>query len=312
MSNRDAPSRGSVKTLSGKENAGLEDQLRAGNQAARMRLIEGNMPLVTFRVERYIAQKPHLANSWDDLIQQGNMALTQAVDSLARKKKPTGENVLGYLSKAVQRRLGNYIDGETTIVVPDRTQRHRRSKGRAKVGKTIENFFVKHGCEFKPAISELVKGFCDRENVLLLSPDDAPKSANPICDNQSVIGSLWSHIREQGVLTKGRGSSALGLLRQAFDEYKLAMYPTDNPRVDRDAEISSQPTAIDPIALLELQEEIEACCLNEIDLQFVRHAAMGYTDREIGKLLGLHTNTINDRRAAIYDRFLERTGMKRR
>jgi hypothetical protein len=300
------------KALSIRENAEWEARLRAGDPLAREKLIEGNGPLVTSLVESYVVQKPNLANSWDDLSQTGHTELTMAVDRLAKMKSPAGNKVLGYLSLAVQRALWRYKDNESTIVVPDRTQRLRRREGRLRAGQKIEAFLTKRGCELKPSIGRLVKDFCDRENVLIFSLSDAPKYAAQSCENSSAISSLWSYVRQNGSVTKGRSSVVLGLIRQAFEELEFGFYPTEVARVDRDAEITSQPTAVDPIAMLELQEEIEACCQNHDDLQFVRHAAMGYSDREIAKLLGCNRRTLNDRRAAIYDRFLLRTGMKRR
>ena len=57
----------------------------------------------------------------------------------------------------------------------------------------------------------------------------------------------------------------------------------------------------------EAREAIQDCCLDRIDLRICELREQGYSDREIGEQVGLGTSAINARRAAIYQRFLERS-----
>jgi len=60
------------------------------------------------------------------------------------------------------------------------------------------------------------------------------------------------------------------------------------------------------LALMELKEEIEACCQDETDLKIVRMRADGYTDQEICQETGINDATISYRGKRIEDRFVER------
>jgi len=77
--------------------------------------------------------------------------------------------------------------------------------------------------------------------------------------------------------------------------------------------------SIDPTALTELRDQIDSCCLTDVDRQIIRmrggdpalppseHPNM--VDREISAALGVPFTTIYMLRRAIYARFLEKSGM---
>jgi len=70
--------------------------------------------------------------------------------------------------------------------------------------------------------------------------------------------------------------------------------------------LASRLHASDPLALVELEEEIRACCRDETDMKIVELRAGGDNDNEIAKALGLGRSTVATRRKDIYERLKER------
>lgn len=80
----------------------------------------------------------------------------------------------------------------------------------------------------------------------------------------------------------GAGSNPTGLLAQCIDQ-QLRTATTQKKEISttRQGDLSYEPDTT-----LELMEEIEACCENDLDRAIVRQRAQGYSDAEIGESIG--------------------------
>lgn len=70
--------------------------------------------------------------------------------------------------------------------------------------------------------------------------------------------------------------------------------------------LSSRLHASDPLAVMELEEEILACCQDELDQRIVTMRTEGHTDAEIAAAVGLTERAVNLRRQKLHERFKER------
>jgi len=66
------------KKLTRKEQIGLYDKMQAGDESARNRLVECCLPMVIKLAEQFSSNNRHI--DFEDLVQEGNLALIKAVD----------------------------------------------------------------------------------------------------------------------------------------------------------------------------------------------------------------------------------------
>ena len=116
--------------LSREKNDELYRRVMAGDEHARQQMIEGNMALVSNRVDAFIREHSEAANLRDDLRSAGYVGLVQAVNAMEKHDNPKKPNPTGYLSIAIQREIKRLFDSESVISVPDRTQRDARKENR--------------------------------------------------------------------------------------------------------------------------------------------------------------------------------------
>ena len=114
------------------DNDQLLVRLQAGDTSARQEMIERNMPLVVKCVERMVKKHPKLCKHFDDLAGTGFLALTEAVDQLAKKKCNTGvaSAPTGYLKTTIYRSLCQEICCSGVIQLPQRTLHRWRQEGK--------------------------------------------------------------------------------------------------------------------------------------------------------------------------------------
>lgn len=120
------------------ENDALYSAVVAGDEAAKRRMIEGNMPHVLSKVEAYIRCFPSAAYLRDDLVGEGMLGLCKAVAQMADGQsvsKPTG-----YLSSCVQRAIGAVVDLAAGNGASVRTIRNRRRSGQEIAQQVSEEF----------------------------------------------------------------------------------------------------------------------------------------------------------------------------
>lgn len=117
-------------------NDALYPKVVAGDASARNQMIEANMSLVTNKVQAYLSQHPEWNHLRDDLISQGFVGLTQAVNKMAGIVSEDDidipvdvNNPTGLISTYIYHRLGDLIDKELGIRVPGRTFRRKRKAG---------------------------------------------------------------------------------------------------------------------------------------------------------------------------------------
>ena len=144
----------------------LYERVAAGDQVARDELIElVNMPLVTLKVRDYVACFPQLAHMNDDLIGEGNLAVVDAANRMMASA--TIRNVTGYLGVAVNKAIGNFIDGE--LYPDDRAARRNRQNGsqQEQLHKVMDSDSVIGQLEHDPRqeaeLLEMIVGLCESD-----------------------------------------------------------------------------------------------------------------------------------------------------
>lgn len=101
-----------------KEAVELAEQIRLGNEDARERMILGYIKLVIHKVGSWLAVFPTLAYLSDDMVSEGFLAVTKAVNKIAEGDLPEKNNPTGYISVAIHNGLSNFVMGEAIIRVP--------------------------------------------------------------------------------------------------------------------------------------------------------------------------------------------------
>lgn len=118
-----------IETLNTETNLELAPLVAAGDDAARRRMIEGNMALVVSKVDAYIHFFPQYAYLRDDLTSAGFTGLVLAVNHMAEEGCGSATPV-EYIGVSIARELGELAEEtETLIRIPRETQRLATAKG---------------------------------------------------------------------------------------------------------------------------------------------------------------------------------------
>ncbi|MEK7513190.1 MAG: sigma-70 family RNA polymerase sigma factor [Patescibacteria group bacterium] len=105
---------GRTALLTSKEEKELAKRIERGDETARKKLIQANLRLVVSIAKRYVNRSPHL--SILDLIQEGNIGLSRAVDKFDyRKGFKFSTYATWWIRQAVTRALADY---SRTIRIP--------------------------------------------------------------------------------------------------------------------------------------------------------------------------------------------------
>lgn len=137
-----------------------------GDQVARDEMILLNTPLVTVKVDGLLGCFPAFGYLRDDLIGEANLALVEAVNGLAGKDADK-VNPTGYINVAIQRAIGNCLDGE--LYSDDRGARRNRQQGneQEQIRKVPNSEFVIGELEHDPRkeadLLELILGCCETD-----------------------------------------------------------------------------------------------------------------------------------------------------
>lgn len=92
---------GITRSLTRKDNEDLYQKVLQGNQEAIKQMIEGNMALVIVRLESFLNEYPQYEFFRDDLISEGFLALSQAVNRMAVSDEHPDANPSGYIYTAI-------------------------------------------------------------------------------------------------------------------------------------------------------------------------------------------------------------------
>ena len=105
---------GRTPLLNQREEKELAKRIEAGDEMARKRLIQANLRLVVSIAKRYVNRSPHL--SILDLVQEGNIGLSRAVDKFDYKKGfKFSTYATWWIRQAITRALADY---SRTIRIP--------------------------------------------------------------------------------------------------------------------------------------------------------------------------------------------------
>lgn len=115
-------------TASRESNDALYPSVAAGDPAAMHKMIQGNMSLVIDKVDGYICRFPGVAYLRDDLISEGFVGLTTAVNKMAEAGPREKPNATGYMSYWINASIGAVVDKETANGVTDRTVRRHKEQ----------------------------------------------------------------------------------------------------------------------------------------------------------------------------------------
>lgn len=95
---------------------GLHGEAR---QEAMQAMVLANIPLVMFKVESYIRLYPKLSFLHDDLVSEGILGLTTAVDKLAKMEIPNdGGNPTAFISQRIAWTIGWFVDNNKKQNIP--------------------------------------------------------------------------------------------------------------------------------------------------------------------------------------------------
>ena len=123
----------------GEEAVELAEQVRLGNKEARERMILGYTKLAMHKVDSWLAVFPTLAYLSDDMVSEGFLAITRAVNKIAEGDLPEKNNPTGYISVAIHNGLSNFVMGEATIRVPRSVESDQRASVSARVFVGLES-----------------------------------------------------------------------------------------------------------------------------------------------------------------------------
>lgn len=129
----------SNKSASRKDNEELYKRVVKGDKQAREEMINRNVALVVFKVDRYLDEFPMFEYLRDELLSEGFVGLCRAANRMAEGGEVTGvTNPTGLLNTWILHSIGEVIDGESSNGLSPRSVRRLRKKG-VHVAESIED-----------------------------------------------------------------------------------------------------------------------------------------------------------------------------
>ena len=108
-----------------KANLALYPQVAAGDPDAIKRMIELNMPLVVYKADMFVRAFPSTEYLVDDMISEGFLGLTEAVNLMAQTGAVEEPNPTGFMSEGIKRRIGAVADSGYGSTIASRDDRRR-------------------------------------------------------------------------------------------------------------------------------------------------------------------------------------------
>ena len=138
-----------LETATKQSNEELYPLVALGCPLAREKMILSNKGLVVFLVERFLVFTPGYRRLRDELIAAGVASLVDTVDRMAHGEEV--RNPTHLLSLYIQRSIGETIEADGAIRVPESTSRINRSRGATTGPKRVRLLDVDGYPEDKPS-----------------------------------------------------------------------------------------------------------------------------------------------------------------
>jgi len=154
------------------ENDRLYPLVAAGDQGAIKQMIESNVPLVINKVESLIRCCPGITYLRDDLVAEGCLGLTKAVNKMAEAGPRDNPNATGFISYWIHYHVGIVVDGEAANGASPRTLRQKADDGEEILHKVELNefMFTEAGSQSEtidpmsmPDLEDLIDACCESE-----------------------------------------------------------------------------------------------------------------------------------------------------
>jgi DNA-directed RNA polymerase specialized sigma subunit len=110
-------------------NLALYPRVAVGDREAMNEMIESNMSLAISKVDSFIGCFPNLAHLRDDMVSEGFLGLTKAVNKMAEAGPRENPNPTGFMSYWINHGIGTVADREAANGASDRTTRRARQNG---------------------------------------------------------------------------------------------------------------------------------------------------------------------------------------
>lgn len=126
---KSAAAAGISETSSRERNNEFYVRMTGGDKDAINEMIEANMAIVMVRVDAFLANCPNYGYLREDLVSEGLLALTEAVQAMSKSKKDVSKiNPTGYLYVAVSRAIGAAAEAEETMQLKPKTLRDAKER----------------------------------------------------------------------------------------------------------------------------------------------------------------------------------------
>ena len=99
----------SLEAFTEEQNKSILINAKSGSEDAKSKLVEGNLYIVPLRVSEFLDSQVNV----NDMIQEGNMALIEAVDSLINGEEDDVDNFAQYFSEIIDISLNAFVTEES-------------------------------------------------------------------------------------------------------------------------------------------------------------------------------------------------------
>jgi RNA polymerase sigma factor (sigma-70 family) len=116
------------------------EHLMTGGALGREDFIHEHMRLVAKLVSHYLRRHQHLGHLKEDIRSAATIGLVKATDRLLVREKP--KSISGFIMRAMQKTVQDWIDKEQTIYVPTRTKTRSKKQNKPIITPKVERLAI--------------------------------------------------------------------------------------------------------------------------------------------------------------------------